>query len=517
MTAAEGYPTDVPYTFGYYEQISPMALDYVARLSGANPPDLRRPFRFLELGCGNGVSALTFAACFPHAEFVGVDMNEQHVVNARAVAEKGGLSNVAFHVADFRSFGERDDLGGFHFIAFHGVYSWVSPEVRRDMRRIVARTLAPNGVVYCSYNAMPGWAQLLPLRTMMQAYTAGLGGTSAERVDVALGYLRYLREHKARFFAANAAAVAQVDQLLGSERAYLAHEYFTEHFNPFYFREVAHEMGDIGLVYAGSATLTMNHWQLSIPERFREMMDTAPDCVSYETHRSFILNERFRRDVYVRIGMHPLKYAPPEAWDDVRFGPLYDAGTLKRAIDCAAGQAAYQGELYDALTEVLSSKALTPAELRKEPLLASIAPDAIVDGLKLLCASEQFGTFLAPIRDGAAPGQRARLASRFNRAVLDARLQGGVTSVTFASPVTGRGVTVSPIAAVVVLALEDGCAPDSAAEWATAWLDGRNVTLQKDGRALSAAERRVLVTDQVAYVFQSVVPRLLQYGVLENV
>src|SRR5262249_25911750 len=51
-----GYPTDVPYTFGYYDALSPVAMAYVAQLAGAAPADPRSPFRYLELGCGNGVS-----------------------------------------------------------------------------------------------------------------------------------------------------------------------------------------------------------------------------------------------------------------------------------------------------------------------------------------------------------------------------------------------------------------------------------------------------------------------------
>jgi hypothetical protein len=327
-------------------------------------------------------------------------------------------------------------------------------------------------------------------------------------------YLRFLKENGARFFAHNAAAASQVETLSSSEQNYLAHEYFTEHFRPFYFAEIAEELGEIGLVYAGSSSLPMNHWQLSIPERFREVMDTAPDRVSYETHRGFILNERFRRDTYVRMGNHDLKYPPPEAWLDVRFGPLHLTGALSLEMDSAGGHARYDGPIYAAVTQALADRSLTYREACEHEALAGFDRKELIEGMKLLCASGQFGTVLSPLRAATARGF-ARLTSPFNRALLAARLPADSYGASLAAPVLGRGYPVPPIAAVAVLGLDEGAAIEDLVDWVMRWIDARELTLYKARVAVAKEDRRAFVEEQMAAFQRHLLPRLFQFGVLE--
>lgn len=75
MRPADGYVTDVPYTPGFYGQMLPLAIRYVAALNRVKPPQLDDGFRCLELGCGLGRSVTTLAAANPQGQFVGVDIN----------------------------------------------------------------------------------------------------------------------------------------------------------------------------------------------------------------------------------------------------------------------------------------------------------------------------------------------------------------------------------------------------------------------------------------------------------
>ena len=51
-TWSSGYNTDLGYTFGYYREISPEWLDYVALTKGVMPPT--GAWRYLELRFGQG-------------------------------------------------------------------------------------------------------------------------------------------------------------------------------------------------------------------------------------------------------------------------------------------------------------------------------------------------------------------------------------------------------------------------------------------------------------------------------
>ena len=58
----DGYVHDVAYTAGFYREIAPAWISAAAMLLGHRPPDLSRPFRWAELGCGHGLSANILAA-----------------------------------------------------------------------------------------------------------------------------------------------------------------------------------------------------------------------------------------------------------------------------------------------------------------------------------------------------------------------------------------------------------------------------------------------------------------------
>lgn len=49
-----GYVTDITYPETFFRELSPVWLNYVAALGQVPPPDLGRPFTYLELGCGRG-------------------------------------------------------------------------------------------------------------------------------------------------------------------------------------------------------------------------------------------------------------------------------------------------------------------------------------------------------------------------------------------------------------------------------------------------------------------------------
>ena len=200
MTAA-GYVTDVTYVPGFYPQMSPVAMRYVAALNGVIPPRMAEGFRFLELGCGLGRCLTTLAAAYPQGEFVGVDLNPEHTAAVARDIAAGELGNARVITSDFGHVPA--DLGTFDFLALHGVYSWVAPSVREEILTLARERLAPGGLLLVSYNAMPGWAHLQPIRGILRQYAALRQGDSAQRVRDAVAYLVFMREKQAKYFEDN--------------------------------------------------------------------------------------------------------------------------------------------------------------------------------------------------------------------------------------------------------------------------------------------------------------------------
>jgi tRNA G46 methylase TrmB len=95
MDWKHGYFADNGYTFGYYREMAPCYLAWAALLQGVVAPT--RNFRYVDLGCGQGLGLILQAACHPESEFVGVDFMPAHIAHARRLAQAGGITNVRFH------------------------------------------------------------------------------------------------------------------------------------------------------------------------------------------------------------------------------------------------------------------------------------------------------------------------------------------------------------------------------------------------------------------------------------
>ena len=297
MTAA-GYVTDVVYVPGFYPQMSPVAIRYVAALNGVIPPQTADSFRFLELGCGLGRCLTTLAAAHPRGEFVGVDLNPDHTAAVARDLAAGKLDNARIITADFGHL--PDDIGVFDFIALHGVYSWVAPSVREQILATARERLAPGGLLLVSYNAMPGWAHLQPIRGILRQYAALRQGDSTQRVRDALAYLVFLRDRQAKYFLDNPRASAYLDALVTQDVRYLVHEYLNDHWTSFYFAEVAEMFGRAGLTFVGSQSVHTNFWDLCVRPEFQELFRTTRDRLVTEAHKDFCANTAFRWDIYAK-------------------------------------------------------------------------------------------------------------------------------------------------------------------------------------------------------------------------
>ena len=85
MSRRDGYVVDVPYPLHFYKEMQPVWLSYVLNTVGCAAPDLTRPYRYCELGCGAGINLLTAAASNPGGQFVGVDFNGEHIATFRDI------------------------------------------------------------------------------------------------------------------------------------------------------------------------------------------------------------------------------------------------------------------------------------------------------------------------------------------------------------------------------------------------------------------------------------------------
>ncbi len=153
------------YQHAYYHRQAPAYLAALAAHAGAGPPDLSQPFTYVDIGCGTGITALLTAASHPTARVIGIDIDPGQIAGARALAAAAGLANLSYLEADLAA--PDLDLPDFDMAVLNGMWSWIGAAAREGVLRLLARRLRPGGLVYVSYNALPGAAPMQPLRDLL--------------------------------------------------------------------------------------------------------------------------------------------------------------------------------------------------------------------------------------------------------------------------------------------------------------------------------------------------------------
>lgn len=303
---SDGYVTDVAYTRSFFKELAPAFLDYVAVINGLEPPPgsslggrAGDGFSYCELACGNGVTTSFLAAANPAGDFHGIDFMPAHISSARRLAEDGAARNVTFHEISFEEALDRS-FPQFDYIVLHGIYSWVSAKNRQNILAFIQRNLKSGGLVYVSYNTLPGWAGIGPFQHFALAYSDVVQGDSLTKVREAVAVMRTLKEAGARVFQSNAALAGHMDGLDRMPVAYLAHEYLNQDWAPLYVSEAMRDFAGVKCSYVGSATLVENHLSYVLNEVQRTLVAKQPNRELRELVKDYLLNQRFRRDVYAR-------------------------------------------------------------------------------------------------------------------------------------------------------------------------------------------------------------------------
>ncbi len=295
------YVSDVRYARNFIRETAPAWLDHVALVSGFEPPVRDRSFTWCDLGCGAGVTAAILAATHPTGSFHGIDAMPIHMEDARRLRRDSAIPNVHFHTANFSSAAALD-LPPFDYIVSHGVYTWVGPEARRTWLDFIDRHLKPNGLVYVSYNALPGRAADLPFQRLVRTLGDKLPGDTNQRMTAALEIAGSMMALSPPAITASAMAQRCRDDAGKLDLSYLAHELMVQHWEPLCVTDVRAELASIGLKPAGSATLVDNYDRFMLGRAARGILAKIADPDARELARDVFINQSFRRDVYIRGG-----------------------------------------------------------------------------------------------------------------------------------------------------------------------------------------------------------------------
>lgn len=508
-----GYVADIEYAAGFYREQSPSHLNLTCLFAGVEGVPLDRGFSYCELGCGQGFTATLLAAANPQGVFHAVDFNPAHIARARAVAAEADIGNIRFHERSFEELlaeTASPDLPEFDFVTLHGVYSWVSAENRRAIVRFLRRYLKPGGIVYISYNAMPGWAPALPVQRLLHDCATLTPDRSDRQISRALGFLERLHKAEALALKDNP-FLGQIFQAVKIDRfQYLIHEYLNGNWHPLFHADVARELADAKLDFVATATLLDGFPELNLTPPQRELTAEIGEPARHETLKDYCVNRLFRKDVFLRGPRRLHRAEQDERLRQVRLALAVPREQVRLKLDVPLGEASMEPRVYEHIFDALAKRPLTVGELLDLPEIkgrSSVTPREIVG---MLVGSDQALPMLqeSAVQESAAEAKAAAL--RFNRVSARHASNAETNSrLALAAPAFGTGLyaSVFELAAYFGLLSGAGASPEDLAPLIWAPIHARGEKLIKDGQPVEdEAENLALIREQVASILRDRLP-----------
>jgi len=494
----QGYETAVDYTYGYYRELSPNLQRFAMLVAGFEPPQASR---YLELGFGRGLSLNIHAAANP-IECVGTDFMSSQALEAGALAKASGAR---VFEDSFEELLARPDLGEFDIIALHGIYTWVDSDRRREIRDIIRGRLKTGGMVYISYNTLPGWAGGAPLQRLYRFYAdqwSTLSDPPDQRLKEAYVLANSLKEAGAGYFKANPSAVARLENAMKHPLAYGVHEYLHESWTLFYFLDLVDELRACKLDFAGSAHVLDTLERTRLPAAAREFMKEIEAPLVREQLRDYWLNAGFRKDIFAR-GLSRLTDAERlRALMHTRVALAQAPSAFDYKAKTGAGELGLERARYEPLIAALE-ESQKPPTIQDLATKLKLTPQTAIDMVAILIGVGM----LAPAHDPDVTAKVKPKTRALNKLIRE-RAAHRDEIRHLASPVTGEAVPVGRMDQLFLSAIEAGAkTPDAWAAHATDAIFAIGQRLVRDGAPMQAREDTIAhLTEQAKTMETSRLP-----------
>ncbi len=493
-----GYVADVDYTYGYYPELNPLRTRLAFLNAGLLPPKIETA---CELGFGQGISTNIHAAATPISWF-GTDFNP---AQARYAQDLASLSRNGAELVDddFKAYLSRTDLPDFDFIGLHGIWSWISDENRRVIVDFIRKKLKVGGVVYVSYNTLPGWATFAPVRHLMTEHAEVLGADGIgllNKIDAAMDFSKRVLGLSARYTHSHPTVNDKLIETMAKSKHYLAHEYFNRDWDPMYFADMVSWMQPAKIEYANSAAYKDHIRAIDLSLEQIEFLDSITDPMFQQSTRDFLVNETFRKDYWIR-GLRKLTRGEQQVMlSDLEVVLTTPSSLMSLKTQGAQGEVNLKEELYLPLIELLSDHSQRSlGEITAQLGEDTFSLDLVVQAITILTHMGH----IAPAQNRSSGDSVIANTKSLNGYLIEQSRYS--TEVTFlASPVTGGGVQVNRVERMYLDYQNSGV--ESESDWATnaaTQLAAQGHKLMDDGVALEPGTRTNELLSKMAHEFKN--------------
>ena len=186
-----GYVSDVMYTNDYHLEINPERIRLAFLKEGIIFPEIKNA---CDLGCGTGLN-MNLHSSSSTIKWFGNDFLPHHINLAKEI-EKATSTGAKFYNESFEEFINNVEVPNFDYISIHGIWSWVSEDVRNTLLRFISKKLNPGGVVFISYNTLPGNSNLSALQYLIAEHVKWFGNKANGSIDNLKGSFEFIDKFK---------------------------------------------------------------------------------------------------------------------------------------------------------------------------------------------------------------------------------------------------------------------------------------------------------------------------------
>ncbi len=238
----------------------------------------------------------------PQSCFVGIDLARKPVEAGQRMAAELGLCNIRLVQGDIREVGP--DWGTFDYVIAHGLYSWVPAPVQTHLLRICQQCLAPHGIAFISYNALPGCHLRNMLREMMRFHVRAFEAAE-EQVHQAKALVRFLADAQDSRDEYRLWMKAELDRVIEQDPAHLYHDDLAEVNTALYFTQFMEQASRQGLQYLAEADYFEMSDHIFKPSVRETLAELSANRILREQYLDFLKCRRFRQTLLCPAGAAP--------------------------------------------------------------------------------------------------------------------------------------------------------------------------------------------------------------------
>ena len=282
-----------------------------------------------------------------------------HVDFANELLRESGIKS-HLYAEPFHIYCERDELPQFDFIALHGVWSWINGQDRETITQFLQEKLKPNGLVYISYNSLPGQAHILSFRHLfVQNFKTECKGTSdtTKAINEAFAKIENLASAGSRALTEDSRTIEHIKSLKSRDASYLAHEYLNDSWEPMYFDEVSNQLGKANLNFLDSSHLLDHIPAFAFDKKQAKYLNDVDSTEARQLAIDYITNRQFRREYWIKSESRSqdqtiLGDIPYET----EFVQIVHKSKIKLKINADAGTFSLDPMIYTLLMDVLDNQ-----------------------------------------------------------------------------------------------------------------------------------------------------------------